>query len=488
MDLLTKPKVEPELLMVPMSDGVKLAVHRYPANISPAPAVVNVTPYRKEGRLPYSELLSERGYDLFVADARGFGGSVAPYEGLISQREIQDYVELVEWIAKQKFCDGKVGSIGGSYTGASQLVMAARKPKGLACISPMVGPVDTYRDWTKRGALHTFHHWSGTYWRSGQPATFKTGLKHYQCEIMSDPFDNDAHRARSGEYVLSKIEVPAMMIGGWHDYFLRGTTRSFLKIPAPKRLMIGPWGHANINMWQDEDGYRWLDFWLKGRGSDPTKGRNVKLYRTGAEEWFDRETWFDFQRARFQAWQPFAKQTQVPVLSGFEGQSIPTNIRPEFPPESGFAHWPEFFVTDGEAFSKPTDIDGHIGFEMHLDPGECTDVEIHVRLSCVKSDGKVQQLTEGRLLASHRANDPKKSYLNAEGAVIVPWHPHDRAEPLEPGKPATINIEINPICHRMQPGDRLRLGLSLVRADLKFTPSAAHMLPQTRLLLPIVEV
>ena len=46
-------------------------------------------------------------------------------------------------------------------------------------------------------------------------------------------------RGVTPEYVLDDIDTPALLLGGWVDFFLRGTTRAFLTVQGPKRLVVG---------------------------------------------------------------------------------------------------------------------------------------------------------------------------------------------------------------------------------------------------------
>ena len=42
--------------------------------------------------------------------------------------EQQDYVELIAWIVKQSWCNGRVGGIGQSYYAMAQWLMATLQP------------------------------------------------------------------------------------------------------------------------------------------------------------------------------------------------------------------------------------------------------------------------------------------------------------------------------------------------------------------------
>lgn len=475
----------PELLTVPMSDGGTLAVHRYPSNSGGAsPAVVVMTPYRKEGAIAgKGNGYPARGYDFFIADVRGFGGSKGEYHGLLSSREIQDYCELIEWIARQPFCNGKVASVGGSYTGGNQMLMAARKPKGLVCIAPAVGMVDWYRDGLFRGGIWTFAIWGMTYFRSGQEETLRRGMKHFYNELMTDKFDNAGHHGRASEYILKDIQVPSFLIGGWDDYFIRGTTRAFMQIPAPKAMFVGPGGHGNHG--GEEETFRWLDYWMKGEGENPTGNKRVRLIRTGSNEWIERGDWFNFERAKWWHWHPFTEPTKTRVIPNFNGIPAPANAKPVLPADSGYSYWPEVHTQDSAPLEKTTDIDGQLALEFFVDAGECADIDVHARISVVRPDGTIRQLAEGRHKASQRNNDLSKSYKDAEGYPIIPWHTHDREEKLTGGQFTRMTIEVNPICHRFFAGDRVRFGLSIVRSDGEAVPATAIIGPKTRVFLPL---
>ncbi|MCZ7648513.1 MAG: CocE/NonD family hydrolase [Planctomycetota bacterium] len=459
-----------------------MSVHRYSTGAAAAPAVVTMTPYRKEGQLRGGWNLAERGYHYFIADVRGFGGSRGPYGGVLSAREIQDYAELIEWLARQPFCSGKVGTVGGSYTGANQMLAAARHPQGLACIAPTVGPVDFYRDWNWRGGILTFGIWGSNFFRSGQDATFREGLRFYYQDLLPNRLDNADYRLRSAEYVLPKIEVPALFSGGWDDYFLRGTIRGYLHVRSPRRLVVGPWGHGGVA--NEDETHRWLDYWLKGEGTNPTAGAKVRLFRTGSEDWIEREDWFDFKRATWREWKSLAAPAEVYAPPNLGGIAPPQNARTKFDPTSGFGHWPELFTADGAPFETVSDLDGQPGLEAWVEAGPCGDFEFPARLSVLKPDGSCVQLSEGRLLASRRALDLERSFTNAEGYPIAPWHTHDRVEKPEPAGFTRLNLELSPLCHRFSPGDRLRLGVTLIRADEVAEPAWARLGPQTRVLLP----
>lgn len=73
----------------------------------------------------------------------------------MSNSTAADFACCVEWAAEQSWSSGKVGLLGVSYFGGSQWRVAARKPKGLACIIPWEGMSDYYRDRCRQGGIYS---------------------------------------------------------------------------------------------------------------------------------------------------------------------------------------------------------------------------------------------------------------------------------------------------------------------------------------------
>ena len=166
---------------VPMRDGVRLAVDIYRPSIDgvaadePMPVVFSysryprarmtedgsiirslfgfgtIPPGEKGGPLPVGEferpaaMLMRHGYVYAVAEARGTGASFGVYAGNFSGTEARDGYDLVEWLGAQSFSNGKVGMLGNSYVGTTQLLVASERPPSLKAIAPHVSVFDNYR-------------------------------------------------------------------------------------------------------------------------------------------------------------------------------------------------------------------------------------------------------------------------------------------------------------------------------------------------------
>jgi len=480
-------------IVVPMADGVTLAATRFPAPTSPAPAIVMLTPYRKE---PFNMSLAQFGLEglgceIIIADVRGTGGSGGEWDGPLSPREISDGVELLDWVEDHDFCDGQTALIGPSYLGLNTLLIAAQKPRSLRCIAAIVPPVDLYRDMYHRGGIPSHTNWGAMVGYSNQhrPEVQRRILNDFYLATVADPYDGERCRSRSVEDFLGEIEVPTLLFGGWYDYFLRGTLRAFPRVRAPKRLVLGNSGHASsLDAPQLKDEVvGWFSYWLRGHGTDPSNGANVVLQTVGTGGWESHQSWPAASEIDWERWQPLAAPTPIRVTIGFEApltSEPPVPLLERVTTDSGMSLWGEVWTADTMAVESPTRYRGPVALKAVLTSEEATDLDLHARISIVRADGAIHQVSEGRLRASHRALDIGRSELTADGEIAVPWHPHDRAQPLPIGEPVTLDVEIFPINLELARGESLRLGITLVRADEVVASGQVTLLPETHVLLP----
>src|SRR5262249_38730186 len=93
-----------------------------------------------------------RGYVHVIANVRGTGNSGGMYP-FLAPPEPQDGYELIEWVARQPWCDGQVGMFGISYFGRIQLFVAALNPPHLKCIFCPWASTDQYLDSFYHGGI-----------------------------------------------------------------------------------------------------------------------------------------------------------------------------------------------------------------------------------------------------------------------------------------------------------------------------------------------
>ncbi len=211
-----------ETVMVPMADGVKLATEIWrPAGSGAYPVILQRTPYGR-ARNDEPPAIVQRGYALVSQDMRGrfdSEGANLPFIGC-GWREHQDGADTVRWIRQQPWCNGKVGTQGGSAGGITQNLLAGAGAEGLACQHINVAAASLYQHAAYVGGALRKCQIEG--WLTGNQFDAEA-LRLYRAHPVYDEFWQafDSTR-RHGE-----MTVPALHVGGWFDTFSLGTVTSF---------------------------------------------------------------------------------------------------------------------------------------------------------------------------------------------------------------------------------------------------------------------
>ncbi|MEO5710524.1 MAG: CocE/NonD family hydrolase, partial [Nocardioidaceae bacterium] len=164
---------------VALRDGVTIYVDVFrPAGSEPVPVIVAWSPYGKShgsspavlgllGMLgldnskrsglekfegPDPAYWCAQGYAVCNPDPRGIAFSEGD-SAMFGRQEGQDCHDLIEWLAEQDWCTGKVAMSGTSYLAVAQWFTAAEQPPHLAAINPWEGFSDIYRDLVMRGGM-----------------------------------------------------------------------------------------------------------------------------------------------------------------------------------------------------------------------------------------------------------------------------------------------------------------------------------------------
>lgn len=259
--------------------------------------------------------LVKSGYVWVDLDVRGTGFSDGKWQ-LTGPREQQDTVEVIDWISKQDFSDGKVGETGVSYDAITALQAASHRPPALKAVFAVEPATDLTQDVALHGgAINVgflpFWLWLvnglkrvpdvqslalGTYqqeyqkWiddRADDPTSMSDAM--YQAlnsrsldEILNSReammlYDSEGPWRKATHTDLANINIPTMITGGWSDLFRNAEFRSYQDLtglkPGEKQLIMGPGYHVTTT-----GGYgkrdappradvlqkAWFDHWLKG--------------------------------------------------------------------------------------------------------------------------------------------------------------------------------------------------------------------------------
>jgi putative CocE/NonD family hydrolase len=300
------------------------------------PVIFTLTPYIGDTYLDRATYFSQNGYVYALVDVRGRGNSEGAFEPFAN--EGRDGYDVVEWLAKQSWCNGKVAMWGGSYAGFDQWATLKEFPPHLATIVPAA-------------AAHAgvdfpyFHNVFSSY--DMQWLTFTSGVtgntntfansafwtaKFTQLYLSHTPFQEldqvvgntstvfrkwlahptpdaywEAMAPTTEDY--KRMDLPILTITGDYDgdqagamtYYLRHMQYGTAAAKEKHYLIIGPWDHAGTRTPKKEVGgltfgdasvldlnklhKDWYDWTMKG-GAKPVFLKNrVAYFVPGAEEW-----------------------------------------------------------------------------------------------------------------------------------------------------------------------------------------------------------
>jgi uncharacterized protein len=207
-----------ETVKLSMRDGTKLATDLYLPPKLPAPTVLVRTPYSRDADALAGVFLSlaRRGYAVASQDCRGTGKS-EPDSWDYYVYEPTDSYDFVDWVSQQTWCDGFLGSCGGSYVGQTQWQMA-QHPK----MSTIVPDVSGLGVAVNTGRLHMF---LNAYARSVGKGEEKLDVPYFELEgqllkeTLSTGFFNDPLHRPLSEPLLERFPnlrtMPPLVVQRW---------------------------------------------------------------------------------------------------------------------------------------------------------------------------------------------------------------------------------------------------------------------------------
>ncbi len=322
-----KPSIALWHVPIAMRDGVRLSANVFlPSENAPLPAILVRTPYGKGTNLiPNYQAFLDRGYAVVVEDVRGTYESEGTFEPLT--QESGDGSDTIDWIARQRWSNGKVGMIGGSYLGIAQWKAALTGNPHLKAIFPVVSGDDDYLDrfYSPGGALKLGHRlewlaenrkapgyepyfnkfiWHLPLRTADMAATGKPDSEWSQA-IEHPAYDSFWQSVSTREH-LHKIRVPVFAVGGWYDNYAESDLDAYASLRRSSGLnhvLIGPWPHNMSSKFVEADFGRessvpvrrlqlqWFDQWLGGKDSPVVSAPPVKIFVMGANRWREDREW-----------------------------------------------------------------------------------------------------------------------------------------------------------------------------------------------------
>lgn len=502
-------------LPVPMEDGVVLRADVYrPEGGGPASVVLNHGPYGKGipfrdgayaeryqrlvGRHPeilegtsgeyltWETVDPERwvpfGYAVVRVDSRGAGRSPG-YLDIWSPRETRDLAQVIEWAGTRPWSSGRVGLNGISYYAMNQWHVARFQPPHLAAMLAWEGANDHYREITRHGGIlgdGFFRRWYPAQVLSaqhglgergprdpwlGEPATGPETLSEEElCANRSDPMesyrahdlDDEFHRSRSPDF--DRVAVPLLSAANWGGLGLhsRGNFEGFAR-SASERKWLEVHAGRHEEWFYLPYGYdlqrRFFDHFLKGEDNGWDRGPRVRLnirHADGRITLRDEHEW-PLARTRW-------TRLHLDVAAGRLAWTAPAGAA-----ERRFSALGDGVTLRSEPLPETTEITGPAAVRLQV-ASSTADADLFVTLRAFRSDGGEVDfegasiprcaLSQGWLRASHRKLDPERSL------PYRPYHSHDERQPLEPGRPYELDVELWPTCVVLEAGSRLALTIT----------------------------
>jgi putative CocE/NonD family hydrolase len=323
---------------IPMRDDVKLSatVYRPQGVKDPLPALVTITPYISDSYHGWASYFASHGYAFVCVDSRGRGNSEGDFEPFVNDG--RDGHDVVEWLARQGWCNGKVGMWGGSYSGFNQWATLKEFPPHLVTIVPTAAAYPGVDFPAPGGILRSYWiQWltlvggkalnrklfeDHAFWISkfrdlyvrdapfreldvlaGNPSRlFQTWLRHRTPDAYWE-----ATVPRAEDY--ARFDVPILTITGHYDddqagaleYYQRHVRRARDNALSKHFLLLGPWDHQGTRSPALRVGglsfspisvvdmnllhLRWYDWTMKGGPRPPVLKSPILYYVAGLERW-----------------------------------------------------------------------------------------------------------------------------------------------------------------------------------------------------------
>ena len=489
---------------MPMRDGVQLAANIWRPKVEGRyPVILMRSPYGKmDEKWDEAKRYTAAGYVMVVQDCRGRGKSGGEWDPF--RYDVEDGFDTQEWVGKQAWCNGEIGTAGGSYVGWTQWASAANASKYLKAMVPVV-PFDNAYDIAHSGGAFQLALLMGWGTAVGgvtlSPEKLAEAFRHLPLNTFGDQFEkkvpylndwvthatyDDYWKKRSIEYRYSAVTVPVLNIGGWYDIFSRTTIDLVDQVRASSRdrevrrnqfVVIGPWGHGvggrktgeldfgadatfQVGEWQ----FKWFEYWLKGRETGVEDWPAYSLFVMGENRRRGENEW-PLKRTQF-TWYYLHSTGKANSLKGDGSLSTATPAQ-EKPDEFAYDGDDPVPTVDGNnligASAGPYDqtkveeredvlvystspleqdleVTGPVKMILHA-ASSARDTDFTAKLADVHPDGKAYNLCDGIIRARYR-NGPAKELL------------------LEPGKAEPFDIDLWVTSNLFRRGHRIRLEVS----------------------------
>lgn len=303
----------------------------------------------KEVESIFYETLLKSNYALIRVDARGSGASSGNRDMEWSKEEINDMNQIIEWITKQSWSNGKVGTYGISYSGNTAELAMISNNKALLASAPLYPDFNPMKQNVLPGGIFNevlVKKWSKSNKAMDANVTdiFNGGVapvdndknekilkqaiaEHKTIDIyelvknitfFDDNLTHDYKAKSLSPYIykkeIQKSKVPIYVRVGWHDAgTVNGAIERYLTYNNKQELIIGPWSHGGYHFFdpfkenasieeeiymqrkeletiQAKEVISFFDAYLK-EGKNSNRESQIRYYTLGEGKWKSTNTW-----------------------------------------------------------------------------------------------------------------------------------------------------------------------------------------------------
>ena len=468
-------------VMIPMRDGVKLSAYLYlPPGRGPWPVLYEqryADLRGKETRESFARL-AEGGYVVCAENFRGTHLSEGTWVGYraLGWGEQQDGYDTVEWLAKQPWSTGKIGTFGSSQAGFAQNFLAVTQPPHLVAQYMIDTGLSLYHEGYRIGGATKPERFKGMDAVCRNPADNRRLMDEWFAHPTYDAYWAEEDCTR----FIDKMNVPCFTIGSWYDFMCVGSVESFIgrqhrggvNSRGAQQLLLGPWLHGRFNkgsktaeMQYPENAafdvekhmLRWFDRRLKGLDSGVDQDAPVRYYVMGAvgedgpgNVWREARDWpVPSTPTAWYLQSEGALSTTAPTVADARTAFKADPLHPAEIPARGFPG-----AADARAFEKQAEVrtftsevlkspvcwTGKVQAEVWL-TSTAKDTDLIVRVSDVYPDGRSILIMDMIRRARYRDGFEKEV-------------------PLEPGKPARIAMDVGWTSQVFNAGHRIRVTIA----------------------------
>ena len=504
-----------EEVRIPVRDGSYLAANLYrPDAEGRFPVIMSLSPYGKDlhftefapanptikveyahsqdkGPLlawetPNPGFWVPQGYAVLRLDERGVGRSPGVLD-IMSATMKQDYHDAVEWAGTQPWSSGRVGLSGVSYLALSQWAVASERPPHLACIIPWEGTVDYYAEFCRPGGMVVdgflgFWYANAILARQHDPdgALTEEQLRANRVDFLQfvadHPLRDEEWQRRSAD--LDRVEVPFLSASNWFSAGIhtRGNFLAFQHAPSQHKWLEVHLG-SHVGQYYTTSGRalqkQFLDHWLKGVDTGLLREPRVKLAIPlgGGDHYWRYEDEYPLARTR---WTPLHLDAATMTLGpepaadvarvSYEGDRDRESrgwAKPYFrKPFSRTEVSAKRVLFESAPFEEETELLGPIKLRLWASSSS-DDLDVFVSLRNIGPDGEEvvnagsntpdYPISQGWLRASLRKLDETRS------TPEKPWYAFDEVQPLTPGEPYPLEVELWDSAIVLRAGHRLLL-------------------------------